>query len=100
MACLLTRDWQKWRESWRANPWVDNCARPGFWLAGLLGLGPLVWPLVLQRLEVGIAYPMLSLNFVLITLVARFVFHETIDRRHWLGVALVIGGVALLGQHA
>jgi undecaprenyl phosphate-alpha-L-ara4N flippase subunit ArnE len=54
---------------------------------------------VLQRLEVGIAYPMLSLNFVLITLVARFVFHEAIDRRHWLGVALVIGGVALLGQH-
>ena len=52
------------------------------------------------RKEVGIAYPMLSLNFVLITLVARFVFHETIDRRHWLGVALVIGGVALLGQHA
>lgn len=50
-------------------------------------------------LEVGIAYPMLSLNFVLITLVARFVFHETIDRRHWVGVALVIGGVALLGQH-
>ena len=31
--------------------------------------------------------------------IARFVFHETIDRRHWLGVALVIGGVVLLGQH-
>lgn len=67
--------------------------------AVLLGLGLLVWLLVLQRLEVGVAYPMLSLNFVLITLVARFVFHESIDRRHWLGVALVIGGVVLLGQH-
>ena len=65
-----------------------------------LGLGMIFWLLVLQSVPVGIAYPMLSLNFVLITLVARFVFHETIDRRHWLGVALVIGGVALLGQHA
>ena len=55
--------------------------------------------LVLQRLEVGIAYPMLSLNFVLVTLMARFVFHEHIDGRHWLGVALVIGGVVLLGRH-
>ncbi len=52
---------------------------------------------MLQRLEVGIAYPMLSLNFVLITLVARFVFHEPVDRRHWIGVALVMGGVLLLG---
>ncbi|MNP63745.1 putative 4-amino-4-deoxy-L-arabinose-phosphoundecaprenol flippase subunit ArnE [compost metagenome] len=57
-----------------------------------------MWLLVLQRLDVGVAYPMLSLNFVLITLVARFVFHETIDRRHWIGVALVIAGVILLGR--
>ena len=54
----------------------------------------------MQRLEVGIAYPMLSLNFVLITLAARFVFHETIDRRHGIGMVLVIAGVVLLGQHA
>lgn len=47
----------------------------------------------------GIAYPMLSLNFVLVTLMAHFVFHEHIDGRHWLGVALVIGGVVLLGRH-
>jgi len=43
---------------------------------------------------------MLSLNFVLITLVARYLFKETIDLRHWLGVGLVIAGVVLLGQHA
>ena len=55
---------------------------------------------MLQRLEVGIAYPMLSLNFVLITLIARFVFREPIDRQQWFGVALVIGGVVLLGQQS
>ncbi len=43
---------------------------------------------------------MLSLNFVFITLIAHFVFREHIDRRHWLGVALVIGGVLLLSRHA
>lgn len=74
---------------------------PWLWLAlACLGAGLLVWLLVLQRLEVGIAYPMLSLNFVLITLAARFVFHETIDRRHGIGMVLVIAGVVLLGQHA
>ncbi|MDR6924155.1 4-amino-4-deoxy-L-arabinose-phosphoundecaprenol flippase subunit ArnE [Pseudomonas sp. BE134] len=106
LACLLTclgQIAQKFAvESWRgqASTWIAKLRSPWLWLAlASLGLGLLVWLLVLQRLEVGIAYPMLSLNFVLVTLVARFVFHETIDRQHWLGVALVISGVVLLGQH-
>ena len=36
-----------------------------------LGSGMLVWLVVLQRLPVGIAYPMLSLNFVWVTLAAK-----------------------------
>ncbi|MCK9796595.1 4-amino-4-deoxy-L-arabinose-phospho-UDP flippase [Pseudomonas chlororaphis] len=107
LACLLTclgQVAQKFAvESWRDRPSAlrDKLRSPWLWLAlASLGLGLLVWLLVLQRMEVGVAYPMLSLNFVLITLIARFVFHEHIDRRHWLGVALVIGGVALLSQHA
>lgn len=104
-ACLLTclgQVAQKFAvESWRgvASSWAEKLRSPWLWLALVsLGSGLLVWLLVLQRLEVGIAYPMLSLNFVLITMIARFIFREPIDRRHWLGVALVIGGVVLLGQ--
>ena len=104
-ACLLTcmgQVAQKFAvESWRHLPdgWGLKLRSPWLWAALLcLGVGLLVWLLVLQRLEVGIAYPMLSLNFVLVTLVARFVFHEPIDSRHWLGVALVIAGVVLLGR--
>ena len=107
LACLLTcagQIAQKYAvEGWRgADTGVAHKLRsPWLWLALLcLGLGLLVWLLVLQRLEVGIAYPMLSLNFVLITLVARYLFKETIDRRHWMGVGLVIAGVILLGQQA
>lgn len=106
-ACLLTcvgQIAQKFAvESWRAEPsaWGARLRSPWLWLAiAALSTGLLVWLLVLQRLEVGVAYPMLSLNFVLITLIARFVFHESIDRRHWWGVALVIAGVILLGLHA
>ena len=107
MACVLTcagQIAQKYAvESWRgADAGMAGMLRsPWLWLALLcLGLGLLVWLLVLQRLEVGVAYPMLSLNFVLITLVARYLFKEAIDLRHWCGVGLEIAGVALLGQHA
>ena len=104
LACLLTclgQVAQKYAvESWRDQPssLLAKLRSPWLWLAlASLGLGLLVWLLVLQRLDVGVAYPMLSLNFVLITLIARFVFHESVDRRHWIGVAVVIAGVALLG---
>ncbi len=38
-----------------------------------LGLAMVLWLLVLQNVPVGIAYPMLSLNFVWVTLAAETV---------------------------
>ncbi|HDR2159790.1 TPA: 4-amino-4-deoxy-L-arabinose-phosphoundecaprenol flippase subunit ArnE [Enterobacter cancerogenus] len=62
-----------------------------------LGLGMLVWLVVLQRLPVGIAYPMLSLNFVWVTLAAKTLWRERVAAHHWLGVALIMVGIVLLG---
>ncbi|EDW1220241.1 EamA family transporter, partial [Salmonella enterica] len=56
--------------------------------------------LVLQTLPVGIAYPMLSLNFVWVTLAAWKIWHEQVPPRHWLGVALIISGIIILGSAA
>jgi len=106
VACLLTclgQIAQKHAvESWRgehAKPGLLGKLSSGWlWLALVcLGTGLLLWLLVLQHLEVSTAYPMLSLNFVLITLAARFLFGEHIDRRHWLGVGLIMLGVLCLG---
>ncbi|MBU9829632.1 4-amino-4-deoxy-L-arabinose-phosphoundecaprenol flippase subunit ArnE [Rahnella sp. FC061912-K] len=69
------------------------------WLAlavVLLGIGMLLWLRVLQLLPLSLAYPMLSLNFVLITLCARWFFHEYVDTRHWCGVVLIMSGIALM----
>lgn len=62
-----------------------------------MGCGLLLWLRVLQLLPLSIAYPMLSINFVLITLGARGFFDEAIDRRHWLGVVFIMLGVLLMG---
>ncbi|HCM9554516.1 TPA: 4-amino-4-deoxy-L-arabinose-phosphoundecaprenol flippase subunit ArnE [Enterobacter kobei] len=67
-------------------------------LAGLaLGSGMLVWLVVLQRLPVGVAYPMLSLNFVWVTLAAKVFWREHVAAHHWLGVGLIIMGIIVLG---
>lgn len=104
-ACLLTclgQIAQKLAvEYWQRSPQgIAGLLTSGWlWLAlGCLGGGMLLWLLVLQRLEVGIAYPMLALNFVLITLSGRYLFNESVDRRHWLGLAMILLGVVLLGR--
>ncbi|BBQ81821.1 MULTISPECIES: 4-amino-4-deoxy-L-arabinose-phosphoundecaprenol flippase subunit ArnE [Enterobacteriaceae] len=66
----------------------------------MLGLGMLLWLLVLQQIPVSVAYPMLSLNFVWVTLAARAIWHEPVSRRHWAGVTLIIVGIMLLGSSA
>lgn len=80
-----------------------NVGRVLRWLAlavCLLGVAMLLWLRVLQQLPLSIAYPMLSLNFVLITLSARWIFKEQIDRRHWVGVGFIMLGIALMSVTA
>lgn len=66
----------------------------------LLGCAMLLWLLVLQSVPVSVAYPMLSLNFIFITLAARFIWHEPVSVRHWLGVVLIIVGIIIMGNVA
>ncbi|CNE89509.1 4-amino-4-deoxy-L-arabinose-phosphoundecaprenol flippase subunit ArnE [Yersinia nurmii] len=69
------------------------------WLATavlLLGLGMLLWLRLLQHLPLSIAYPMLSFNFVLVTLASRFFFGETVGVRHWLGIVAIMLGILLM----
>lgn len=66
--------------------------------AGLSWSCMVLWLLVLQNVPVGIAYPMLSLNFVWVTLAAVKLWHEPVSPRHWCGVAFIIGGIVILGS--
>lgn len=65
----------------------------------LMGVAMLLWLRVLQTTPVGVAYPMLSLNFMFVTLAARWLWHEPISLRHTLGIGLIVAGVAVMGSY-
>ncbi len=71
-------------------------------LLGLLlyGLGALAWIVVLSRLDLSYAYPFVALNFVLIPLISRLVFSETIPGLRWLGIAAICVGIFLIARSA
>ncbi len=70
-----------------------------FILSGvLLGVALITWLQVLNSIEVSLAYPMLSLNYVVVLVLAKFFFGESVPTHRWIGVACVVAGVAVLAS--
>ena len=67
---------------------------------GFMLLSAFTWLGVLTQWDVSLAYPLLSINFVIIFLLSQRMFKEVISRRQWLGLFLVIAGVVILAKSA
>jgi multidrug transporter EmrE-like cation transporter len=69
-----------------------------FVLAGLTFyvISVVVWLLVLSRVEVSSAYPMLSVGYIVTALVGTFFLSETLTASGWSGILLICVGVWLL----
>lgn len=63
---------------------------------GIYGLGTLFWISAVSRREISILYPITALNYVMVTMGGKFLFGETVSAMRWLGIAVVVTGVALL----
>lgn len=61
-----------------------------------LGSGLLLWLVVLSAMPVGQAYPMMSLSYIVVMLLARWLLKESIPARRWFGAALILLGVSCL----
>lgn len=63
----------------------------------LFGLAFIVYSMVLSKINLSIAYPvMTSLGLVIISLVSMLAFREIITTLQWLGLFLIIVGVWLV----
>ncbi|HEY4772144.1 MAG TPA: transporter, partial [Steroidobacteraceae bacterium] len=60
----------------------------------------ILWLGALSRVPVSIAYPMLSVGYVVNALAAASLFSEALTAGKILGIALIIGGVVLLARTA
>ena len=61
-----------------------------------LGVALLLWLVVLSVLPVSQAYPMLSLSYSIVMLLARWIFKENIPWQRWLGAAFIMLGISCL----
>lgn len=80
-----------WLSLWRLL-WIPQLS------LGLLCFGTsfLLWIFVLRRLPLSIAYPMVSLNYLIVTLLAVLVLHERFTLSKAVGLGLIMLGVAVI----
>jgi multidrug transporter EmrE-like cation transporter len=57
-----------------------------------------VWIIGLSRVPVSIAYPMLSLGYVVNAVAAHYLFGESVTLARWLGIGFIVVGVWLVAR--
>jgi multidrug transporter EmrE-like cation transporter len=57
-----------------------------------------IWIIALSRVDVSIAYPMLSIGYVVSALFAWWFFGEAVNAQRWLGIGVILVGVALVAR--
>jgi multidrug transporter EmrE-like cation transporter len=61
------------------------------------GVATLLYFKVLASLDLSVAYPTVSLGYVLVIIMSRVLFKEPVSRTRWLAAVMICAGVALVG---
>jgi undecaprenyl phosphate-alpha-L-ara4N flippase subunit ArnE len=64
----------------------------------LLVTATILWGYILKHFEFSIAYPLTSIAYVFGILAAVFIFGESAPLTRWIGVLLIMAGVALIAK--
>ena len=69
------------------------------WLSGLCYItSMLLWMIVLSRLEVGFAYPFLSLGYVVAAIAGFYFFDESLSLLRIMGILIICFGVFIVAK--
>ena len=64
----------------------------------LYGVNTVLLVMALRHGELSILYPVITLTYVWVTGLSVFMFHDSMNIWKLLGIAVIIGGVAILGR--
>lgn len=62
------------------------------------GLSSILWLIVISKVPLSYAYPMISLSYILVVFLSSVLYKENINLIRWGGVILISLGVILISQ--
>ena len=86
------------RAGWFDTAWKIG-TQPYYW-GGFVcyAVSIVVWIMALSRVPVSVAYPMLSIGYIVNALAAWYLFGEALTLTKWMGIAVIIVGVWLVAK--
>lgn len=66
----------------------------------LFAISAVMWLVVLSRIPLSLAYPFAGLTYVFVVVFSKFVLNEEVPGIRWLGLALIVSGIILVGRSA
>ena len=63
---------------------------------GIYATGTVLWIHAVSQRHISFLYPLTALNYAIVALGGRFLFAEAISAKRWLGIGVVVLGVAML----
>jgi multidrug transporter EmrE-like cation transporter len=71
---------------------------PRLWAGlALFGISALFWLVVLSRVNLSVAYPLVGVSYILVVAIGRFVLNEEVPFMRWVGVTAIALGIAIIG---
>ena len=62
------------------------------------GISTIFWLIALSKIELNVAYPLLSIGYVLLMILSYFLLNESITLYKVIGTLLIVAGVTLLSR--
>lgn len=64
----------------------------------LYGLSAIVWLVVLSRVDLSFAYPMVGFSYVVVLFLSAFMLGEQVSLLRWIGAVIICIGIALIAR--
>lgn len=85
--------------AWTREFWLSLLSNWQFAACGLFfGAASLLWMYIVKTFPFSMAYPMVSLSYVMGMVAAIMFFHEEVSMTRWLGVAFIVLGCFLIAK--
>ncbi len=79
---------------------VEQILRPSSLMGlALYGAAAFLYMFALRKIPVSVAFPSVSLSYAIVAVMGHFLFGEPFGIKQIGGIALIMGGVALINQH-
>jgi multidrug transporter EmrE-like cation transporter len=80
------------------NTIVRVAKEPRLWLGlTLFGISAVFWLVVLSRVDLSVAYPLVGLSYIVVVLFSKLFLQEQVTALRWLGVLVIALGITLVG---